>query len=52
MFDVYDREKFSDLHFFPLNKDKNFPIIGKFDDETVACITEGQSGKEFWKYKF
>jgi hypothetical protein len=52
MFDVYDREKFSDLHFFPQYKDETVPIMGKFDDETVACIVEGQNGKEFWKYKF
>jgi len=52
VFEVSDREKFSDTHFFPEYKGTGHPIIGAADNETIAGIFETEQNRELWNYKF
>lgn len=47
-----DREKFSDIHFFPKYRQGTRPVMGAVDSETLAGIFQTESGTEIWKYKF
>lgn len=52
MLEVSDREKFTDLHFFPKVKKETHPIIGRSGSETILGIFQTETGNDVWIYKF
>ena len=52
MLEVSDREKFTDLHFFPQLKKGTHPVTGRFGSETILGVFQTETGADVWKYKF
>ena len=52
VFEVSDRQKFTDIHFFPEHKSGFRPAIGGLDNETIAGFFKKDGETALWKYKF
>lgn len=52
VYEVSDREKFTDMHFFPAYEEGTRPVMGAADYREIIGIFQTQQGMETWKYKF
>ena len=51
-FEVCDREKFTDVHYFPGFLKETRPVIGGVDGEEIRGFFWTEQGTESWHYKF
>ncbi|MCU6761190.1 Uncharacterised protein [uncultured Roseburia sp.] len=52
MFEISDREKFTDTHFFPEFKAGTYPIAGPEDDQMIVAAFQTEEGVSVWEYQF
>ena len=52
VFEVNDREKFMDLHYFPEFTEGTRPVIGAFDEEEIRGIFQVGESTECRRYRF
>ena len=51
-FELNDKEKFTDIHFFPKDINKNPLIIGERDNFTFSAIIQEKDKINIWNYNF
>lgn len=52
VFEVSDREKFTDTHFFPDFQAGTHPVAGAVDEQTMAAAFWTEEGTSVWEYQF
>lgn len=52
VFEVNDREKFMDVHYFPEFTEGTRPAMGVVNEEEIRGFFREKEGTESWKYKF
>lgn len=52
VFEVNDREKFMDMHYFPEFMKETRPAVGAFDREVIRGIFQNGERTESWNYHF